>query len=167
MWQTLFFLFQGLDLLQRASSLREEVQQLETEGLQKIESAVAGLEVEGLYRLLSEAISHSPMSSIPPQPKRCHHTPTATISKLSPQVPEEAAPEAYTPVVREVELAPEAPFSAVSQALEVAIPAYMAPLHLQLGASRGFISAGWRDTVRGHQPHGLQFVHMCAETIWE
>ena len=64
-----FSLFQSLDLLERVSLLREEVYQLETEGLQKIELAVAGLEVEGLYGLLRGAVSHSPMSSIPPLPK--------------------------------------------------------------------------------------------------
>ena len=46
----------------------------------------------------------------------------ATISKLPPQEPEEAAPEVSTPVVGGVKLALEAPSSAVSQALEAAIP---------------------------------------------
>ena len=78
-----FLFFQSLDLLKRASSLGEEAQWLETEGLRKIESAVAGSEAEGLYGLLRGAMSHSPMSSIPPPPKKCHHTPTATISKAS------------------------------------------------------------------------------------
>ena len=43
-----FFFFQGLGLVKWASLLWEDVQQLEKEGLQKIELAVAGLEVEGL-----------------------------------------------------------------------------------------------------------------------
>ena len=101
------------------------------EGLQKIESAVAGLEEEGLYGLLRGAISYSPVSSIPP-PIKYHHTPSATISKPSPQEPEEAAPEASAPAVGKVELTLEVHSSAVSQALEVAIPGHMAPLHLQL-----------------------------------
>ena len=37
--------FQSLDLLKRASSLGEEAQRLETEGLGKIDAAVVGLEV--------------------------------------------------------------------------------------------------------------------------
>ena len=68
--------FQGLNLLKRASTLRKEAQQLESEGLQKIESALAGSEVEGFYRLLRGAISHSSISSIPPPPKKipsCHN----------------------------------------------------------------------------------------------
>ena len=76
-----FHFFQGLDLLRRASSLKEEVQQLETEGLLKIELAVEGSEAEGLYRLLRAALSHSPMSSIPHPPAKCCHTPSTTISK--------------------------------------------------------------------------------------
>ena len=103
------------------------------EGLQNIELAVTGLEVKGLCGLLRGTTSYSPASSIPPQPKKCCHTPSATVSKPPPKEPEEAAPEASTPVVREVELAPEVPSSAVSQALEVAIPTHMAPHCLQFG----------------------------------
>ena len=66
---TIFFFFQGLDLLKRASVLREEAQQLEMEGLGKIEVAVAGSEAEGLYGLWRGVISHSPMSYAPPPPK--------------------------------------------------------------------------------------------------
>ena len=83
--------------------LREEAQWLETEGLEKIELAMAGLEAECLYRLLRGAISHSPISSIPPPPKRAHHTPSITISKPPPQEPEEAIPKASTPVAEVVE----------------------------------------------------------------
>ena len=61
-----FSLFQGLHLLRQASLLREEAQQLEVEGLQKVELAVAGSEAEGLYGLLRGALSHSSMSSTPP-----------------------------------------------------------------------------------------------------
>ena len=61
--------FQGLNLLKRASDLRKEAQQLESEGLQKIESAVAGSEAEDFYGLLRGAISHTPISSVPPPPK--------------------------------------------------------------------------------------------------
>ena len=63
----LYFFFQGLGLLKRVSSLKEEACQLEeeaqcleTEGLAKVEVAVAGSEVEGFYRLLRGAIAHTP-----------------------------------------------------------------------------------------------------------
>ena len=137
-----FSLFQGLYLLKHACLLREEVQQLETEGLQKIESAVSGSEVEGLYGLLRGAVSHSPMSSIPLPPKKHHHAPTATISKLLPQEPKETVPEVSIPVVKEVELASEAPSSAATPALEVAIPTHVAPLHLQDGGIKMVYKCG-------------------------
>ena len=57
--------------------------------------------------------------------------PTTTISKPPPQESEEAVPEASTSAVGGVKLAPEAPSSAVSKALEVAISGHVAPLHLQ------------------------------------
>ena len=78
----IFFLFQGLDMLRRVSALKEEAQQLESKGLCKIETAVAGSEAEGLYRLLRGVTSHSPISS--PPKKHCH-TPAVTISKLPPR----------------------------------------------------------------------------------
>ena len=89
----LFSLFQELDLLKWASVLREEEQQLEVEGLQKVKLAVAGSEAEGLYRLLMGAVSHSSMSSAPPLPKRCHHAPTATVSKPPIRSPKELNPK--------------------------------------------------------------------------
>ena len=117
-------------------------QQWEMEGLQNIESAVAESEAEVLYRLLRGAVSHSPISSIPSPPNKCHHTPTATISKPLPQESEVIKPEASAPVVGRVELALEAPFSAVSQALEVAICSHMAPLCLQFGCQKGIQMLG-------------------------
>ena len=60
-----FLFFQGLGLLKRVSSLKEEAHQLEEEaqhlemeGLGKVEVAVAGSEVEGFYRFLRGAIAH-------------------------------------------------------------------------------------------------------------
>ena len=72
-----FSLFQGLDLLRRVSSLREEAQWLETEGLQKVKSAVAGLEAEGCRAFKGSHISF---------PHVFHPTPpkNATIPKLPP-----------------------------------------------------------------------------------
>ena len=162
----LFSFSQGLGLLRWVSSLWEEAQQLEIEGLQKIQLAVAGLEAEGLYSLLKGAIPYSPMSSIPPPPKRYHHAPTTKISKPPPQELEGVKPKASTPMVKGVELAPEAPSSSVSQALEVAIHTHMVPLHLWVGASKGCTYAGLRGAVRGCQPHMLLSAHTCTETIW-
>ena len=68
-----------------------------------------------------------PHPKMPPHPN-CHHL-QATLSGA-----EEAAPEDSTPVAGGAELAPEVLSSAASPALEVAIPAHMTPLHLQLGA---------------------------------
>ena len=77
-------------------------------------------------------------SCLPPHPtQEMLPCPTATISKLPPQEPEETVPEVPTPAVKEVKLASEAPSPAFTPALEVAIPAHMAPLCLQLGVSRG------------------------------
>ena len=84
-----------------------------------------------------------PHALCPPHPKT-PPDPTATISKPPSQKPEEAAPKASTPVAREAKLVPEVPSSAASPALEMAIPTHMTPLHLQLGASRGSISARLR-----------------------
>ena len=94
-----FFLFQGLHLLWRASALREEVQRLETEALQKLQLAVAEMEAEGLYRLLRGAILQFSVSSAPPLPKRHHHAPTTTISKQPPQESEGVEPDTSAPLV--------------------------------------------------------------------
>ena len=102
LWLNLAFvidpLFQGLGLLKWASSLWEEMQQLEMERLQKIELAVAGSEVEGLYGLLRGGMSYFPMSSAPPPPTKCCPAPTATISKLPPQESKGVEPKVPTPV---------------------------------------------------------------------
>ena len=103
-----FSLFQWLDLLRWASILREEAQWLEAEGLQKVQVALAGSEAEGLYRLLRGALSQSSLSSAPPLPKRCHHAPTATISKSLPQESEGIKPEPSAPVAEGIRLALEA-----------------------------------------------------------
>ena len=147
------------------SSLRQEVQQLETEGLQKIKLAVAGLEAEGLHRLLRGTICLSPCPWPHPHPKN------AAMLQLPPflSCPLRSLNELHlvsAPVVEEVELALEAPSSAVSEAQEVAIPTHMSPLCLQLGASRGFTNARLRGAVRHHQPHGVLSVHMLTGIIW-
>ena len=67
----LFFSFQGLHLLHQASLLCVEAQCLEAVGLQKVKLAVAGCEVEGLYRLVLGVLSHSAMPMAPPLIKKC------------------------------------------------------------------------------------------------
>ena len=102
----------------------------------------------------------------PTPPKRCHQTPTATVSKLPPQESEGVEPEFSTPVAKGSGLAQEAPSLTVSQALKVAIPTYMRPLHLNVRASKGYINARLRGVVRDHQPPRLPYTHLCALTIW-
>ena len=160
-----FFFFQGLHLLRWASLLKEEAQQLEVDGLQKIELAVAGSETEGLYRL-PEGSSITFLHVLCPTPlKGCHHTPTTTVSKPPPQQSEGVEPEPSAPAAEQSGLAQEAPSLAVSQALEVVIPAHMTPLCLNVGASKASINAGLRGAVRNHQPPGLPYAHMSALTI--
>ena len=86
------FIFQGLDLLKRAGSLREEAhrleveaQHLETEGLGKMEVAVAGSEAEG-FLWASEGSNvtflhiPSPTSSQENLPHPiCHHLPSIPL----------------------------------------------------------------------------------------
>ena len=94
----------------------------------------------------------------PTPTQRCCPAPTTTISKPPPQESKGAEPEASALVVGG-ELAPGAPSSAVSQALEVAIPTHMAPLCLQLGASKGCANAGLRDAVMAIY---LTCCHLCT-----
>ena len=155
-----------MHLLHWVSQLWEEAQHLETEGLQKVELAVAGSEAEGLYRLLRGALSHSPMSMAQPPPEMCCQAPTATVFKPPPQEPEMVECESSASVAEGGILAQEAPSLTISQALEIVIPINMTPLHLNVGASKGFLSAGLRDTVKDHPPLGWPFVLMCARPIW-
>ena len=83
--------------MKKAGTLREETQKLMIEaqhleacGLEKMEVAVAGSEVEGFYGLLREEMLHSSMSSAPPPHKKVCHTPSATISHLPPQESQES-----------------------------------------------------------------------------
>ena len=105
------------------------------------------------------------MSSVPPPPKRCHHAHTTTISKLPPHESKVVKPKPSTPAAEGSGLAQEAPSLAVSQALEIAIPAHMTPLCLNVGASKGFINARLKGIVRDPQHPGWLFAHMCTETI--
>ena len=69
----------------------------------------------------------------PTPPKKACHTPSTTVSRLPHQESEEAVPEASAPVAKDVKQVPEAASPAASPAIEVAIPAQMTPLLLQLG----------------------------------
>ena len=90
------FIFQGLDLLKRAGSMREEAhrlemeaQCLETEGLEKMKVVVAGSEAKGFYGLLRGAMLHYSVSPAPPHHKKICHTPSATISHPPPRSPQD------------------------------------------------------------------------------
>ena len=135
--------FQGLDLLKRVGVLREEAQHLEMEGLGKNRGGSGRIGGRRSVQALEGSHIIFPCVLYPTPPTKCHHTQSATISKPPPQEPE-AVPGASAPGVKESKLALEVPSTDVSQTLEVVIPAHMAPLCLQLGASRGCISAGWR-----------------------
>ena len=167
---SIFFLFlflQGLRLLRCVSSLCEEAQwleaeaqHLETKGLEKLEMAVAGSEVEGFYRLLRGAMLHSSVSSAQPPPKKVCHSPSATISHLPPQ--ESQKPKASGPTKQALEstsvTAPSVP--------EGEILANMQPLCIQLRALREFIDIRLRVAGRAHQPLMPPFVHTCEECTW-
>ena len=97
-----------------------------------------------------------PMSSIPP-PKKCCHTPTATISKLPPKEPEEAAPEALILQLEKSNWQQKLPPQLCHKLWGGPPSPHGTPA--VWGASRGFTSAGWRGAVRGYQPHRLHSVH--------
>ena len=73
------------------------------------------------------------MSFISPPPKNATILQLPPFLSHPPQEPKETVPEVSTPMVEEVMQTLEAPSQAVSLTLEVAIPAHMAPLCLQLG----------------------------------
>ena len=129
-------------------------------GLGKIQLAVAGSEAVCLYGFFWGAMSCTPMSSIPPPPRKHHQSPTATISALPPQEHKEAAPEASAPAVKELELALEVPSPAAPGAQEVVMPTHMITLCLQLGASRGFTSTQVEGCSKGLS---TSHVTICAQ----
>ena len=99
-----------------------EAQCLETEGLGKMEAAVAGSEAGGFYGLLRDAMLHSPVCPAPPPHKKICHTPSAIIPHPSPQ--ESTGPDVSDPADQAIKFAsPAAP-----PASEEAIPTNMQPL---------------------------------------
>ena len=157
-----FFPFQGLDLLKWASLLREEVRQLEMEGLQKIKLAVAGSEAEGLYGLLRGAISHSSCPPSHPNPTQnttmLHHT---TISHLPPQESRGAEPEASVPVVGGVGLALKAPLQLFLKLQRWPSPPHMAPLCLAVGSTKRVYKCQVEGCSEGPSTsHAAIYAHM-------
>ena len=65
--------------MRKHNKLESEGQHLETEGLEKMEVAVTGSEVEGLYGLLRGAVMHSTLSTSSPPPKKTHCAPFSLI----------------------------------------------------------------------------------------
>ena len=147
-------------LWEEAQKLEMEAQHLEACGLEKVEVAVAGSEVEGFYGLLRGAMLHSSVSSAPPPHKKVHHTPSATISYLPPQESQE--PKAPGPA----EQALESTSSTAPSVLEGEIPANMQPLCIQLGASREYTDVRFWVAGRAHQPLMPPFACMCARYTW-
>ena len=116
---------------------------METEGLEKLEAAVTGSEVEGLYGLLRGAILHSFLSTSSPPPKKTCCTPSSTISNLPPQEPME--PEASVPTEQALQSA-----SSTAPSVEREIPAHMQPLCIQLGASSMYTDVRLKLGGRAH-----------------
>ena len=93
-----------------------KLEQLETEGWEKMKEAAAGSEAEVLYGLLRGVTSHShPLPSQPPLKNPCYASST-TISQPPPQ--ESTGPEVSDPAGPASPAAPSA----------FAIPAHMQPL---------------------------------------
>ena len=122
-------------MLKRVSSLKEEAywleeeaRHLETEGLGKVEAAVAGSEAEGFYGLLRGAIAHPP-HPLPKLPNKAHHILCTTVSHVPPQEPTGITPEVSNPAARMAEQALEA----ASPPPEEALPTDIQPLCIQLG----------------------------------
>ena len=127
-------------------------------GLGNVEVAVPGLEVEGLYGLLREAISHPSISSAPSPPKKAHHTPSTTVSHLPPQEPTGVAPKASNPATEIVEQASEA----VSPASEEVLSANIQPLHIQLGGIKRMYRCWIEGCTEGPSTsHATICAHVC------
>ena len=161
-----FFFFQGLELLQQASQLWEEVQkleeraqQLETEGWGKMREAVAGSEAEGLYGLLRRVTlcihphpSQPPLKNLillpaPPSPNHPLSSPQ-DLKSLSLQIRLQVLPLQLLPKLQ------RRPFQPTCN-----------PSEFRLGALKGYISAGLKTAKRAHQPHRPPFVPTLGKSI--
>ena len=131
-------------------------------GVGRIEMAVAGLGVEGLYRLLRGAILHSLMSSAPPYPK---NAPT-TQPPPSPSHSSGVRGSCTQSFHRETELAPEVPSLAASPVLGMAIPAHMTPLCLQLGGIKRVYKCQVEGCSEGPSTSQATIcVHVCRDHL--
>ena len=147
-------------LKEEAHCLEEEAQQLEMEGLGKIEAVVAGSWAEGFYGLLRGAIAHPPASSALPPSKKAHHAPSATVSHLPHQ--ESTGPKVSEPATGITEQASEAASPAALPASEEALTTHMQPFCIQLGG----IKRVYRCQVEGCKEgpstsHATICMHVC------
>ena len=165
--------FQGLGLLRRVSTMKEEAhrlemaaQEIDTRGLEKVEVAVAGSKVEGHYGLLRGVMSHPSISTSSPPHKKACHTPSTTISHLPPQRSTGTEISGPTVDIPEQSLGVASP--AVPPVSEETLPTDMQPLCIQLGGVlSGCINSWLKVAERVHQPHMLLFVCMCTRCTWQ
>ena len=153
-------------MLRRASSLKEEAcrleeeaQQLQTEGLEKIEAVVAGSEAEVLGA--SEgSYSNPPASSAPPPSKKACHGPTTTVP--CPLHQESTGPKISEPATGIVKQALEAASPVALAALEEALPIQCNPLHSVGGHQMNIQMLGW-GLQRGSINLTCYNLHTCAQ----
>ena len=123
---------------------------METEGLGKVEVAVAGSETEGFYGLLRGAIAHPSISSAPLS-KKAHHILSATVSHLPPQEPTGITPKVSDPVARMAETGIRSCLSSSRGSS----PCQHAALCIELGASKECTDTRLKVAKRDHQPYML------------
>ena len=157
------FPFQGLHLPCQASILCMEAQCLEAVGHQRVGLVVVGSEVEGLYSLLWGALSHSATLMAQPPIKGIDNPPLPTCQNHPPRSMKRLT---WSPPLPWLRGCTGGSSLAISQALEVAIPANMTPLHLNVGASRGSINVELRGAMKDHPPLVWPFVPICAIPTW-
>ena len=128
-------------LQEEAYRIEVEAQHLETQGLGKMEVAVADSEVEGFYGLLMGVVSHPSISSASPPHKKVCHGLSTTVSHLPPQK------SMGTEVPDSTGQAMEPASPAVLPASEEVIPAHLQSLCIQLGG----IKQVYRCQVEGYR----------------
>ena len=143
---------------EEAHRLGMAAQEIETKGLEKVDSVVAGPEVEGLYGLLGGDVT--------------------PLYLLSPTYPQESLPypiQHCLPSIpsgihrtwnlwlhsRHSQAGTRSCFSSCSSNFRGNSPYQYAQPFTFSGALSGCINAGLRAAKRVHQPHMLLFAHMC------
>ena len=143
---------------EEAHRLEVAAQKMETKGLEKVEVAVAGLEAEGLYRLLRGVMSHPSVSSAPPPPRKL----TISHPPLSPICPPGVCrTQSLWPHSRHSQAGIGSCFQLPFQLQRKLSPLICSPFAFSWGASSECINSWFRAAKRVHQPHMLPFVHMC------